>query len=90
VVADVPGTAVVDQDVADRGVVRVTGSIPLAAVASVHIDDAEAAQAVSRAATLITAADLGDAAAQDAVDDAEGFELSWYASQEIGVLLELL
>ena len=27
---------------------------------------------------------------QDAVDDAEGYELSWYATQEIGPLLELL
>jgi len=36
------------------------------------------------------AADLGDWAAQDAVDDAEGYELCWYASQEIAAFVELL
>ena len=40
------------------------------------------------AAAAIIAADLGDDAAQDAVDDAEGFELSWYANQEIAALLD--
>ena len=42
------------------------------------------------AAEAIIAADLGDPASQELVDDAEGFELSWYANQEIAPLLELL
>jgi hypothetical protein len=56
----------------------------------VHLDDAEAEEAVAAAAEAITAADLGDEAAQADVDDVEGFELSWYATQELGVLLDLM
>ena len=41
-------------------------------------------------AESIIAADLGNTEAQDLVDDAEGYELSWYANQEIGTLLDLL
>ena len=59
-------------------------------VASVHMDDDDAEPAVAAAAEAILPADLGDGSAQQAVDDAEGFELSWYATQEIGALLELL
>jgi hypothetical protein len=43
---------------------------------------------VAAAARAVTAADLGSADAQDAVDDAEGFALSWYAPQELAALLE--
>jgi hypothetical protein len=42
---------------------------------------------IAAAAAAVTAADLGAQPAQDAVDDAEGFELSWYASQELPDLL---
>ena len=35
-------------------------------------------------------ADLGSADAQFIVDGAEGYDLGWYATQEIGPLLELL
>ncbi len=55
-----------------------------------HVDDQDAESAVASAAGAITAADLGDPPAQDVVDDAEGFELSWYASQEIEGVLEAL
>jgi hypothetical protein len=69
-------------------VVHLVTPLPLGHVASVHVDDAEAEAAVAAAAGAITAADLGDEAAQERVDDAEGFELSWYATQEIGLLLD--
>ena len=88
VAADVPEAAVTERDDLDRGVVRVAQTIALGDVASVHVDDAEAEPAVAAAAEAVTAADLGDEAAQDVVDDAEGFELSWYASQEIAHLVE--
>ncbi|MDP9094159.1 MAG: hypothetical protein M3N95_14810 [Actinomycetota bacterium] len=88
IAADVAESAVTVRDDLDRGVVRVTGPILLAAVASVHIDDRDAESAVDAAAEAIGPADLGDAHAQDLVDDAEGFELSWYASQELGALLD--
>lgn len=85
---DAPEAAVEVRDDLDRGVVRLGAAVPLGRVASIHVDDAEAEAAVTAAAAAITAADLGDEQAQDRVDDAEGFELSWYASQEIADLLD--
>jgi Family of unknown function (DUF6912) len=38
----------------------------------------------------VLAADLGDPDAQDRVDDAEGLGLSWYASQELPILIEMI
>lgn len=90
IAADVPDAAVQVRDDLDRGVVRVNAAVALSAVASVHVDDGEASDAVAAAAAAITAADLGDESGQDRVDDAEGFELSWYASQEIPALLDSL
>lgn len=88
--ADVPDDAVSVRDDLDRGVVQLASPVPLAAVASVHVDDAEAEPTVAAAAEAVIAADLGDAASQERVDDAEGFELSWYATQEIEHLLAAL
>jgi hypothetical protein len=85
--ADVPDGSVAVRDDLDRGVVRIAVEIPLAWCASVHADDADAEQTVAAAAEQIDAADLGDPAAEEAIDDAEGFELSWYATQEIEDLL---
>jgi hypothetical protein len=62
----------------------------LSAVAAVHVDDQDAESAVAAAAAVILEADLGLESAQDTVDDAEGFELSWYAPQELGDVLERL
>lgn len=87
VAADVPDDAVEFRDDLQRGVVRVREPVVLAAVASVHVDDADAEDTVRAAARSIIAADLGDAEAQERVDDAEGFELSWYANQEVSDLL---
>jgi hypothetical protein len=87
IAADVPDASVTVRDDLDRGVVRVDATIELSACASVHADDAEAEQAVAAASQVIDVADLGDEAAEDIVGDAEGFELSWYATQEIDDLL---
>jgi hypothetical protein len=87
---DAPDATVRIRDDLDRGVVRLDAPIRLDAVASVHVDDGDAERAVAAGAAAITAADLGDAEAQDLVDDVEGFELSWYASQEIPDLVEAL
>lgn len=88
VAAEVPDGAVQVRDDLDRGVVQLNDAVSLAGIASVHVDDLDAVEAVAAAADSIIAADIGDAAAQDRVDDAEGFELSWYATQEIGSLLD--
>ena len=86
--ADVPDAEVSVRDDLDRGVVRLAGPVPLSAIASVHIDETEAEATIRAAAAAVVAADLGDAAAQEAVDDAEGYELLWYATQELGDLLD--
>ena len=90
VAADVADTAVEARDDLDRGVVSIGVTIPMSAIASVHVDDADAEATVRLAAESVIASDLGDPGSQEKVDDAEGFDLSWYASQEIGPLLELL
>lgn len=87
---DAPDEVVDVRDDLDRGVVRLGGVVTLAAVASVHVDDVDAEAAVTMAVEAIIAADLGDEQAQDRVDDAEGFELSWFTSQEIGAVLDSL
>jgi hypothetical protein len=90
VAADLADSLVAVRDDIDRGVVRLEGTVPVDRVASVHVDDRDAEDAVAAAAAAIAEADLGSATAQDAVDDAEGFDLQWYATQEIGALLESL
>ena len=74
----------------DNAVVRVGGAVPMSAVASVHVDGADAEDAVLAAAKVVDAADLGDLDAEFALGDAEDHELAWYAPQELPFLLELL
>lgn len=88
--ADVPDEQVSVRDDLDRGVVQLAQPVAMAAIASAHLDDADAEPTIGQAAESIIAADLGDEAAQARVDDAEGFELSWYATQELAAWLALL
>lgn len=90
--ADVPDGAVtpVDDPDADAGAVRVAADVSVADVASAHMDDADAEEDVRAAVAVVLEADLGSEDAQFVVDQAEGHELSWYATQEIGPALELL
>jgi hypothetical protein len=74
----------------DDAVVRLAAPVTLAEVASVHVDLAEAEQAIAKAALAIDAADLGDADAEFVLGDAEDHELAWYATQELAFLLDLL
>jgi hypothetical protein len=90
--ADVSDDAVesMDDPHVERGAVRVTADIRMQDVASAHIDGADAEDDVRAAVNVVLEADLGSEDAQFAVDQAEGHELAWYASQEIGSALELL
>ena len=90
--ADLPDSAVTPIDDADteRGAVRVTTDIALPNVASAHLDDAAAEDDVRAAVNVVLEADLGSDDAQFVVDQAEGHELAWYATQEIGPALEQL
>jgi Family of unknown function (DUF6912) len=66
--------------------VEVSTPVPMDRVASAHVDDLLAVADIAKAAAALPAADKGDDDAQFAVDGAEGRELLWYASQELGFL----
>jgi hypothetical protein len=87
------GAAVADPDrgldPAALGEVRVTGPVPLAKAAAVHVDSDDAESDVAAAADALGAADQGDDDAQFTVDGAEDHELLWYATQEIPNLVGL-
>jgi hypothetical protein len=92
VAADVADGSVTPIDDADteRGAVRIEGDVELRDVASAHLDGADAEEDVQAAVAVVLEADLGSDDAQFVVDQAEGHELAWYATQEIGPALELL
>jgi hypothetical protein len=92
IAADVPEESVrpVDDEDTGPGAVRVTADIRISDVASAHIDGADAEDDVRAAVTVVLEADLGSEDAQFVVDQAEGHELAWYATQEIGPALDLL
>lgn len=75
-------------DARDREPARVllTAAVPLARLASAHVDDVEAGPDVRAAADALEAADAGDEDARFTVDGAEGHELGWYATQELPYL----
>jgi hypothetical protein len=90
IAADVPDAAVTVRPDLDRAAIRISVPVPMRLVASVHVDGPDAEVAVRAAADAILEADLGADDAQFLVDEAEDHELLWYASQEIGPLMELL
>jgi hypothetical protein len=83
--ADADATWIAYDD--EPAAVVITGPVPLAALASGHVDDEEATADVAAAADAIAAADAGDEEAEFTVDGAEGHELGWYATQELKALL---
>ncbi|WP_461166923.1 DUF6912 family protein [Tsukamurella serpentis] len=88
ITADVP--AATERPDLDDAVLKVSAPIRRSDVLAVHVDIAEAEPAVTRAAQVVDAADLGDEDAELAVGDAEDHDLAWYATQELPFLLELL
>jgi hypothetical protein len=92
IAADVPESAVrpIDDPDTDRGAVRVDAAVQATDVASAHIDGADAEGDIQAAVNVVLEADLGSDEAQFLVDQAEGHELAWYATQEIGPVIELL
>ncbi|MCW2586050.1 MAG: hypothetical protein JWN55_1566 [Frankiales bacterium] len=89
VVAEVPDEAVHRVPEVDRAAVKVTSEVPLRLVQAVHVDDPVAVADVTVAADAVIEADLGSEDAVFRLEQAEGHELQWYATQEIGPLLEL-
>lgn len=90
VAADLPEEDVTLRPDLDRAVVRVSTVVPMKLVAAVHLDGAEAEKAVAAAVLAVLEADLGSEDAKFVLDEAEGHELLWYATQEVGPLLDLL
>jgi hypothetical protein len=70
-----------------RSAVSVATPVPLEDVASVHVDEPEAAEVVSAAVAALPAADAGDDDARFALDEAEATELLWYDVTEIADLV---
>jgi hypothetical protein len=89
VVAEVPDGAVALAPHVDRAAVKVAAAVPLRDVKAVHVDDPAAVPDVTAAADAVVAADLGSEEAAFVLEQADGHELAWYATQEIGALLEL-
>lgn len=89
VVAEVPDAAVELVARVDRAAVRVTSPVRLKDVQAVHVDDTAAVPDVTVAVDAVVEADLGSEDAAFRMEQAEGHELGWYATQEIGALLEI-
>jgi hypothetical protein len=82
--AEVPAESIRwSADADDPAAVAVTTDIPVAWIASGHVDGPEAEADVAAAAEAVTAADAGDDDAAFVVDGAEGHDLLWYATQEL-------
>ncbi|NHC13017.1 DUF6912 family protein [Motilibacter deserti] len=87
VAADVPDASVQPDAALGRGGVRLGAAVPLARIASVHVDDAEAEPDVRAALQALPAARAGDGDAAFTVEQVEGHELLWYATQEVEGLI---
>lgn len=72
---------------ADPASITVTAPVPTAKLVSGHIDDLQAGQDIRQAVAALPAADAGDPDAEFEVDQAEGHELGWYATQELPDLI---
>ena len=85
--AEIPADQVkLDARDKEPGRVLIGEAVPLARLASAHVDDVEGGADVRAAADALPAADAGDEDASFAVDGAEGYELGWYATQELPYL----
>lgn len=71
-----------------RAAVAVGVAIELKLWASALVDDEDADGVVSVAASALARAELGDEDAKFAVDEADAYELAWYAVQEIPSLFD--
>lgn len=72
----------------DPAQVILTAPVRIAELVSAHVDDREAVKDIQAAVEALAAADEGDDDALFAVDQAEGNELGWYATQELPYLVE--
>jgi hypothetical protein len=89
VAADVPDEQVKGgADPGEPAAVAIAVAVPLARIASAHVDDPQAVTDVRAAVAALPAADRGDDDAEFTVGGAEGNELLWYAVQELPYLFD--
>ncbi|GIH07076.1 hypothetical protein Rhe02_51430 [Rhizocola hellebori] len=87
--ADMPEAAVqIESQELGSSAVRLSLPVALSAIASFHIDAAQAESDVAAAAEAIEAAAAGDGDAQFTVDSVEDHDLLWYAPEELGDMLK--
>jgi hypothetical protein len=85
--ADVPSSALLREEIElGSSTVKVPSPVTLTNVASIHVDSADATEAVAAAADAVEEALAGDPDAQFTVDGAEDHELEWYAVTELDEL----
>ena len=70
----------------EPAMVALGGTVLLRDIASGHVDDPAASPDIAAAVAALAAADDGDEDARFVVDGAEGYELAWYATQELADL----
>jgi hypothetical protein len=70
----------------EPALVAIGGQVLLRDIASGHVDDPGASPEIGAAIHALAAADAGDEDARFVVDGAEGYELAWYATQELADL----
>jgi hypothetical protein len=63
--------------------IMIVGPVATTTLVSAHIDDPQASEDIRTAVEALPAAENGDDDAMFAVDQAEGHELGWYATQEL-------
>ena len=86
VAVDVASARPVDGE--DPTLVQVDEPVPMRRVAAVLVDDEDAADDVRAATSQLAAAQGGDPQAEAVVERCLDHELGWYATQEIGDLLD--
>jgi hypothetical protein len=67
--------------------VMIAAAVPLAAVAAIHVDAAEAEDDVEAAAAVVAEAEAGDPDAQFVMEAAEDHDLLWYDPTELPQLV---
>jgi hypothetical protein len=73
-------------DGTERSRVLLRSAVPLSAVVSAHVDEAEAEDDVRAACEALPDADAGDDDARFVVDGADGHDLLWYDASELADL----
>ena len=88
IAAELPDSASTGNNGFDEpALVQIGAPVALRDIVSAHVDDPSAASEIAAAIAALPAADAGDEDARFVVDGAEGYELQWYATQEIADLL---